>query len=87
MEILVGNTHHPIVYSENQGKIHAGWAMPPGAPDAVKEKMRELIEWEIRDIRETIIARRRSDSFPNEDRNVYEKIPEAVFSKHFYGSK
>lgn len=67
VESLVRNTNHPIVYSEKQGKIHAGWAMPPGAPDKVENAMRELIEWEISDIRETILARHPSDTFPNDD--------------------
>ena len=57
-----------ILVSENQGKVHSGWAMPPRTPESVKEEMCGLIDWEIHDIRERVIARRRSDSFPNSDR-------------------
>ena len=90
-----------FLVSENQGKIHGGWAMPPDTSNALTTQirtekiclanflfkrppfmpkkdhhthameaaMRLLVQWEINDIRESIIARRRSDSFPNEEWN------------------
>lgn len=57
-----------ILVSENQGKIHRGWALPPETSNAVEGAMRLLIQLEINEIRESIIARRRSDSFPSEER-------------------
>lgn len=55
-----------VFVSENQGKIHAGWRMPPDTPSEIEFNMRKLIGLEIKELRGSIIARRRSDSFPNE---------------------
>lgn len=55
--------------SENQGKIHAGWRMPPDTPPGIEFHMQQLVELEIEELRASIIARRRSDSFPNELRD------------------
>lgn len=43
-----------------------GWRMPPNTPSAIEFNMRQLVELEIEELRASIIARRRSDSFPNE---------------------
>jgi hypothetical protein len=56
-----------ILVSGNHGKIHAGWDMPPDTPSTVAVDMRDLIESEIHEFRESVIARRRSDSFPIEN--------------------
>lgn len=69
-----------MLVSENQGKIHPGWAMPPGTPDAVEAWMRELIESEVREIRKKVIARRRSDSFPTEDLELFAE--DALFDNY-----
>lgn len=71
LEILLLFKKMRVVVSGNQGKIHAGWAMPPGTPYIVKSQMRELIEAEISYIRESVIARRKSGSLPGEDRENF----------------
>jgi hypothetical protein len=53
-----------VEVSHNQGKIHAGWDMPDKTPSSVAEKMLQIIDQELCDIRATVIARRKSDSFP-----------------------
>lgn len=58
-----------VFMSENQGKIHAGWRMPPDTPPGIEFHMQQLVELEIEELRASIIARRRSDSFPNELRD------------------
>lgn len=68
IESLTRDTSRRFRVSENQGKIHNGWAMPSRTPDTVKSAINELVEWEICDLRETIIARRRSDLFPKNER-------------------
>lgn len=55
-----------VFASENQGKIHADWGMPPDTPSGIEFSMRQLVELEIEQLRTSIIARRRSDSFWNE---------------------
>ena len=52
--------------SENQGKIHAGWRMPPDTPSGIEFNMRKLVGLEIEELRARIINHRRSDSFPDE---------------------
>lgn len=65
-----------VLVSANQGKIHPGWAMPPGTPGTVEAWMRGLVKLEVREIREGMIARRRSDPFPTEDRELFaEGVP------------
>lgn len=66
-----------VLVSENQGKIHAGWAMPQGGSEAVKVAMLELIDMETHEIRESIIARRRSDFFPGDAQDDFTPAWEA----------
>lgn len=44
-------------------KILAGWRMPPNTPSTVEADMRNLVEQEFEDLREGIIACRRSQVF------------------------
>ena len=55
-----------VLVSEYQGKIHAGWRMPPNTPSGTEFVMRNLVELEIEELRASIITCRRSDSFPSE---------------------
>ena len=64
MEFFTKETAIPVFVSQNQGKIHAGWMLPDNASDSMKEQMKELVKREINEIREGIIKRKRSDSFP-----------------------
>lgn len=59
-----------ILTSEYQGKIHSGWRVPRCTPEDVKMKMHTLVHEEIAEIRGRIINRKKSDSFPPEDRPV-----------------
>ncbi|MCJ1470267.1 hypothetical protein MMC07_008912 [Pseudocyphellaria aurata] len=68
-ENLNGTGAVRVLASENQGKIHAGWRMPLGTPSEVDSGMRHLIEWEIEELRNGIVQRRRSNPFPNEERD------------------
>ena len=63
-----------ILVSEYQGKIHAGWRIPEYTPEDVKTKMHILVHEQVTEIRESIINRRKSDSFPPEDHQLIEKI-------------
>lgn len=60
-----------VFVSENQGKMHAGWTIPPNTPSEIEFRMRQLVEEEIKELRARIIACRRSDSFPNELRDEF----------------
>lgn len=80
MESLFRLENLRMLVSENQGKIHPGWAMPSGTPDAVEAWIWELIESEVREIRRRVIARRRSDSFPTEDRESFAE--DALFDNY-----
>ena len=55
-----------VFMSEYQGKIHAGWRMPPGTPSGIEFQMRKVVELEIEELRTRIVSHRRSDSFPDE---------------------
>lgn len=66
MEYLNAENAIRVIVSENQGKIHAGWRMPPDTPSGIEFNMRQLVKPEIQEPRASIIARRRSNSFPNE---------------------
>ena len=55
-----------VFVSQNQGKIHAGWRMPPDTPSGIEFQMRNLVEREIEELRASTINHRRSDSFPDE---------------------
>lgn len=55
-----------ILVSENQGKVHSGWSIPDHTPEAVSALIRGTINNEIREIQETILARKKSDSFPRD---------------------
>lgn len=59
-----------ILVSQYQGKVHAGWMLPPRSPDYMKQKMRTVIDQEINELREQIIWRRRSNPFPFFDTNT-----------------
>lgn len=63
-----------ILVSEYQGKIHAGWRIPECTPENVKAKMHVLVDEEVTEIRERIINRRKSDSFPLENREFLTEI-------------
>lgn len=54
--------------SQYRGKKHSGWAMPPNTPSEVSSAIIDIIERETVDIRESVVARRHSNSFPSEDR-------------------
>ncbi len=56
-----------ILISENQGKVHSGWRVPACTPEDIKMRMHTLVHEEITEIRERIIGRKKSDSFPPED--------------------
>lgn len=66
LEILNATGLIRVHVSEYQGKIHAGWRMPPNTPFGIEFNMRKLVELEIEELRASVIARRRSDSIPNE---------------------
>lgn len=68
-------TKIPVIVSQYQGKIHAGWGMPPQAPDTMTKPMQDLIAEEVNEVREMLINRRRSDSFPNVGRNKLDDPP------------
>lgn len=55
-----------VFVSQNQGKIHAGWRMPPDTPHGIAFRMRKLVRLEIEELRANIMNHRRSDSFPDE---------------------
>ena len=48
------------------GKIQAGWRMPPKTPSAIELDMRNLVERELEELRATIIACRTSQLFLDE---------------------
>ncbi|MCJ1262386.1 hypothetical protein MMC22_002256 [Lobaria immixta] len=58
-----------------QGKIHAGWSLPPGTPPPIQISMEKLLEHELDEIRAEVKAQRRSDSWPAEvsQEVLYEK--------------
>lgn len=58
-----------VVVSQNHGKIHAGWKTPPDTPSEIESRMQRLVEQEIEELRAMIISQRRSDSFPEEERD------------------
>lgn len=60
-----------VVVSANHGKIHTGWGMPPNTPSEIEFKMRQLVELEVKELHARILARRLSDSFPNELRDEF----------------
>lgn len=74
LEFLSHNENVRILVSQYQGKIHAGWRIPKNTPEAVKRKLHLLVHEEVPEIRESIINRRRSDSFPSEDREKLEHL-------------
>lgn len=70
LKIFTLETQIRINISRFQGEIHSGWMMPPQASNLMKGKMQKWINNEINDVRESVIARRRSDSFPAADYSV-----------------
>lgn len=50
--------------------MHSGWSIPSESPEMVNSAMIDLIEIEILGIREIIIARKRSDSFPRDSQGL-----------------
>lgn len=44
--------------------------MPPDTPFGIEFNMQHLVEMEIEELRTRIIARRRSDSLPNEHQGI-----------------
>lgn len=58
-----------VACTQNQGKIHVDWIMPTASPPKVADVMKDIIEREIIDVREGILARRRGDSFASETRD------------------
>ena len=72
-----------ILISEYQGKIHSGWRVPARSPEDVKMIMHNLVRREITEIREQIIGRKKSDSFPPEDLEpIAEEDPDIVSKYH-----
>lgn len=69
MEFFTSETKIRIFVSQFQGKMRGGWMLPPQASDSVKKNMHEVVNHEINDLRESIIRRRRSDSFPSVDQD------------------
>ncbi len=65
IEELTKATRIKFLVSSYHGKFHSGWVIPPDSPDAVVIGMKNLVLMEINEIREIVINRRRSDSFPN----------------------
>ena len=74
LEFLRHNQKVQILVSQYQGKIHAGWRIPKNTPEAVKRKVHLLVHEEVTEIRESIINRRKSDSFPPEGRETLESL-------------
>ena len=74
LEFLTNNQNVRFLVSQYQGKIHAGWRIPRNTPEAVKRKLYLLVNEEVREIRESIINRRKSDFFPPEDREGLENV-------------
>ena len=63
-----------ILISEYQGKINAGWQIPEYTPQDVKTKMHILVHEQVKEIRESIINWRKSDSSPPEGYQSLKKI-------------
>lgn len=74
LEFLSHNQKVRLLVSQYQGKIHAGWRIPKNTPDAVKKTVHLLVHDEVTEIREIIINRRKSDSFPSEDRDSLKNL-------------
>lgn len=66
LEKLSSQSGNRILVSEYQGKCHAGWRLPPNTAGSVETHMRQLVQDEIDEIRESIYRRKRSDSFPSD---------------------
>lgn len=49
-----------------QGKIHAGWSLPPETPPVIRTSTEELLKHELNEIRAAVEAQQRSDSCPAE---------------------
>lgn len=65
MESFENRNKVKVYLSKNQGKIHSGWMLPPHASSKILKDMREKVDSEINILRESILRRRRSDSFPS----------------------
>ena len=76
LEFLSHNQKVRLLVSQYQGKIHAGWRIPKNTPEPVKKKVHLLVHDEVTEIRESIVNRRKSDSFPSEDRERLEDLLE-----------
>ena len=76
LEFLSHNQTVRLLVSQYQSKIHAGWRIPKNTPESVKKKVHLLVHDEVTEIRERIVNRRKSDSFPSEDRERLEDLLE-----------
>lgn len=65
MSDFASQNHIQVAVSQFQGKIHGGWMMPPNAPERIRLVMQDAVNYEINDLGEKILRRRRSDSFPS----------------------
>ena len=74
LDFLSHNQRVRLLVSQYQSKIHAGWRIPENTPEAVKKKVHLLVHEEVTEIRESIISRRKSDSFPSENRERLKNI-------------
>jgi hypothetical protein len=58
------STKMKVVVTGYQGKMHSGWTCPPLGPLDAQLKMVNLVKHEMDEILESVVRRRRSDSFP-----------------------
>jgi hypothetical protein len=47
--------HLRIVTTQNQGKIYAGWTVPPNTSDALRGAVQDIIQREVVDLREAVL--------------------------------
>ena len=83
LDLLSHNQNVRVFVSEYQGKIHAGWRIPENTPEDVKKKVHFLVHEEVTEIRENIINRRKSDSFPLGDREGVLKLLQQKPEEYF----
>lgn len=76
LEFFSHNQKVWLLVSQYQGKIHAGWRIPKNILEPVKKKVHLLVHDEVTEIRKSIVNRRKSDSFPFEDRERLEELLE-----------
>lgn len=67
LEQLMLHIQTRFIFSQNSGKLHAGWRLPRNAPQEFKDYMESLVELEIMKVHHCALNRRRSDSFPAQD--------------------